>query len=395
MKNPDPFIDEVTVTVRAGDGGNGALHFRREKFRPRGGPDGGDGGRGGDVVLVADEGLATLRDHRHRRAYNGGAGEHGDAGDRHGANGADCIVRVPVGTQVFDADAGVGALADLNRHGERFTCARGGRGGRGNARFTTATRQAPDFATPGKPGKRARLTLSLKLLADAGLLGRPNAGKSTLLARISAARPRVAAYPFTTLTPHLGVARHGERRIVVADIPGLIEGASRGAGLGGRFLRHIERTRVLVHLLDGAALLDPARNLLREYESIRGELRAYGGGLETRPELVVLNKCDLLQAASARAAADALCKTFAQRGVRTLRVAGVTGEGIGALLATLAETLGADENETTRAHEHNQNFSRADEPEKNFAHERETAHAQKYEPAQQTSAAALPRGVKP
>jgi len=334
----EPFIDEAVVTVAAGAGGDGCVAWRREKFVPRGGPAGGDGGKGGDVVFVADPGLATLRDQKYQpeiRAERGGAG--GGAG-RTGADGADAVVRVPPGTVLHDLEAPAGAepLADLAEPGARCVVARGGRGGRGNARFATPTRQTPDFATPGEPGETRRLRLALKLIADVGLVGLPNAGKSTLLRRISNARPRVADYPFTTLFPHLGVVAFDEQRFVVADIPGLIEGASQGVGLGDRFLRHVERTRVLVHLLDGAALLDPSRDLRAEYAVIRGELRAYGANLAERRELVLVNKCDLI---ADRAALEPLVKDLAASGRPVLVGSGATGEGIPALVRALALAL--------------------------------------------------------
>ncbi len=316
------------------------MGFRREKYVPRGGPDGGDGGRGGDVVLVADRNLATLRDHRYQRAFHAGHGAPGGGNQRTGAAGADALIRVPVGTTVFDADAGADAapLCDLTEPDQRFVAARGGRGGFGNMRFATATRQTPDFANPGLPGARVRLRLSLKLLADVGLVGLPNAGKSTLLARISAARPKVAPYPFTTLVPGLGVAESGERRFVVADIPGLIEGASRGAGLGDRFLRHVERTRVLVHLIDAGTALLLGRDPLADYDTVRAELAAYGADLERRPELVALNKADLV---SDRGALLALAGRLRARGCEVLLLSGATGEGVPELLASLARRLDA------------------------------------------------------
>jgi GTP-binding protein len=335
---PEQFIDEAVVSVSAGAGGDGCVAWRREKFVPRGGPAGGDGGKGGDVVFVADPGLATLRDQKYQpeiRAERGGAG---GGNQRTGAEGADALVRVPVGTVVRDAAAADEAapLADLTAPGARYVAARGGRGGRGNARFATATRQTPDFATPGEPGESRRIRLSLKLLADVGLVGLPNAGKSTLLRRISEAKPRVADYPFTTLHPHLGVVQFDERRFVVADIPGLIEGASEGVGLGDRFLRHVERTRLLVHLLDGAALLDPSRDLLGEYDVIRRELAAYSHELAARRELVLLNKIDLL---ADRAAAAPVVAELERRGCRVLLGSGVSGAGIPELVRAMALAL--------------------------------------------------------
>jgi len=340
MRDPtESFIDEVEVRVSAGRGGDGCASFRREKYVPRGGPDGGDGGRGGDVVLRADPNLSTLLDlrvHRHVRAT---AGEPGGGANRHGRSGEDVVVRVPVGTVVFDADAGdAPALADLAEAGQRMVVARGGRGGRGNARFATPTRQAPDFATPGREGESRRLRLELKLLADVGLVGLPNAGKSTLLRRLSAARPRVGAYPFTTLIPHLGVAAVDDRRLVVADIPGLIEGASRGAGLGDRFLRHVERTRLLVHLVDlGRAELEGS-DPWEDYATVREELAAYDPGLAERPEIVALAKVDLV---AERAKLEPLeARLRRSPWVRaTCRISGATGEGLEELVGRMAAEL--------------------------------------------------------
>jgi GTP-binding protein len=337
----DPFIDEAVVTVRAGDGGNGSVAFRREKFVPRGGPAGGDGGNGGNVVFVADANLSTLLDQKFRRVIEAKRGGDGAGSKMAGANAPDEVVRVPVGTVISEADAEAGAppLADLSEPGQRFVAARGGIGGFGNARFATATRQTPDFAKPGTRGETRKLRLSLKLIADVGLLGLPNAGKSTLLARISAARPRIADYPFTTLTPNLGVVTLDEQRFVVADIPGLIEGASEGAGLGDRFLRHVERTRILLHLLDCTALLDESRDLLAEYETIRKELAAYDAALAERREIVLLNKIDAI---GDRSLLDGVQRALEARGRPVLRASGVSGEGVPELVRALWRALGEE-----------------------------------------------------
>jgi GTP-binding protein len=341
MKSTDSFIDEAVIEVEAGRGGNGCASFRREKFVPRGGPDGGDGGRGGDVVLVADHNLTTLLDQRLHPLARAEGGAHGGGNGCDGRSGDALELRLPVGTLVHDAEEAPGAapLADLVEHGQRFVAARGGRGGRGNRRFATPTRQAPDTAEAGRPGGARRLRLSLKLLADVGLLGLPNAGKSTLLRRLSAARPRVAPYPFTTLVPALGVVSVGERRFVVADIPGLIEGASRGAGLGDRFLRHVERTRVLLHLLDVGTAVAYGRDplaLLGDWEAIRGELAAYAEGLCDRAEIVALAKIDLV---SDREVLDPLEALLRRRGREVVRISGATGEGLDSLLALLARAV--------------------------------------------------------
>jgi GTP-binding protein len=338
MKPSDAFIDEVGIRVIAGSGGDGCVSMRREKFEPRGGPNGGDGGRGGDVVVVADRNLATLLDQRMHRENRAESGAPGEGSNRTGRNGRGVEIRVPVGTLVIDADAAGSPVADLTRDGQRVVVARGGRGGRGNARFATPTRQAPDFAEPGRAGQSRRLRLSLKLLADVGLVGFPNAGKSTLLSRISGARPRVAAYPFTTLVPCLGVAEVDERRFVVADIPGLIEGASDGAGLGDRFLRHVERTRVLLHLLDAGALVLEGRDLIEGYQVIRDELEAYQPSLLQRTEIVALNKIDLLADPAPLLPVEAELR---RRGREVYRISGATGEGVEALLRGAARALDA------------------------------------------------------
>ena len=338
MNSTDSFIDEAVVAVFAGDGGNGAVSFRREKYVPRGGPDGGDGGRGGNVVVVADRNLATLVDQRMRPEIRAGRGANGQGGRKDGARGEDAVIRVPVGTVVLDADAPEGGppLADLVRDGERIVVAKGGRGGLGNANFATPTRQAPDFATPARLGQVRRLRLSLKLLADVGLVGLPNAGKSTLLRRISAAKPRVAAYPFTTLVPSLGVVEVGERRFVVADLPGLIEGASGGAGLGDRFLRHAERTRVLVHCLDVSAAVLEGRDVEADYETILRELEAYDPALPARTEIIALTKLDLV---ADREELDALEARLRARGRQVLRVSAATGEGVRELVGAMLHAL--------------------------------------------------------
>jgi len=323
----EAFIDELTIAIYAGDGGGGLVSFRREKFAPFGGPNGGDGGRGGNVIVVADRNLATLNEQKIVRVNRAESGIPGGGSNKTGRRGADSIILVPVGTLVYDTDAegGEQLLADLDHDGASTIVGKGGRGGRGNSRFTTSTRQAPDFAERGQPGQIRQLRLSLKMLADVGLVGFPNAGKSTLLSRISGARPRIAAYPFTTLIPALGVAEVGERRFVVADIPGLIEGASGGAGLGAQFLRHIERTRVLVHLIDAGAAVLEGRDIASAYDSIRHELGNFEAGLLDRREIVVLNKLDLVSDRDVLAAAE---EEFARRGIQLQHVSGVTGEGL-------------------------------------------------------------------
>lgn len=342
MKSSETFIDEIEITIYAGDGGDGYVGFRREKFVPFGGPDGGDGGRGGDVSLVADRNLVTLNEHRLRRVNRAESGVPGSGSNKNGRNGAAVVIRVPVGTLAYDigSDDGPELLADLKADGDSVVIGRGGRGGRGNSQFATPTRQAPEFAERGQPGQIRQLRLSLKILADVGLVGYPNAGKSTLLSRISGARPRIAAYPFTTLVPALGVAEVGDRRFVVADIPGLIEGASAGAGLGFQFLRHIERTRVLVHLLDVGAAVMEERDLVASYDAIRSELGTFESSLLERPEMVVLNKMDLI--ADREDLADTL-RVFKERGIPVNFLSGATGEGLETLLRSVVRMLDAAE----------------------------------------------------
>jgi GTP-binding protein len=328
------FVDQARISVRGGDGGNGAVAFRREKFVPKGGPAGGDGGDGGSVILLADEGLSTLLDFRYRHDYQAPAGERGGNKDKYGHGGDDLILRVPGGTEVYDDDTGK-LLADMRMQGERFVVAAGGKGGRGNIHFATSTDRAPRRAEPGQPGEERVIRLELKLLADVGLVGFPNVGKSSLIARISAARPKIADYPFTTLIPHLGMVRlSDDRSFVVADVPGLIKGAHEGAGLGHRFLRHLERTRVLVHLLELSSV--PGRTPLRDYQTLRRELGLYDPALAGRSEVVVLNKMDL---PATRKKLPALQRLFARRGLRLLGVSAATGEGLAGLLAAMWTAL--------------------------------------------------------
>jgi GTPase len=282
------FLDEAKVYVQSGGGGNGCVSFRREKFIEFGGPNGGDGGKGGDVVLAAVDGLNTLIDYRYQQHFKAKAGGNGMGKDRHGANGKDVVLKVPVGTQVYEED-GETLLADLTRVGERVTLMTGGNGGFGNTHFKSSTNRSPRRANPGQPGEERTIRLRLKLIADAGLIGLPNAGKSTFLAAVSAAKPKIADYPFTTLHPQLGVVRVDEREFVLADLPGLIEGAHEGTGLGDRFLGHTERCRVLLHLIDGTA-----EDAGEAYKTVRAELQAYGQGLTDKPEIVALSKADAL-----------------------------------------------------------------------------------------------------
>ena len=318
------FLDQVKVFVRSGDGGGGSVSFRREKFIEYGGPDGGDGGRGGDVWVEAVEGLNTLIDYRYQQHFKAQTGHHGQGRQMHGANAEDVTLRVPAGTQVLEEDRET-LIADLAEVGSRLRLARGGNGGWGNTRFKGPINQAPRFALPGQDGQEKWIWLRLKLIADAGLVGLPNAGKSTFLAATSAARPKVADYPFTTLNPNLGVVDlSAEERFVLADIPGLIEGASEGAGLGTRFLGHVERCAVLIHLVDGTQ-----DDVAGAYRTVRDELTAYGEGLEAKPEIVVLNKVDALDAET-RSARVAGLSAAAGREART--VSGVSGEGVRELL---------------------------------------------------------------
>ena len=325
------FVDECSIRVRAGDGGHGCIAFRREANSPRGGPSGGDGGDGGSVIFVADSQLSTLLDVSYRREFRADRGEHGQGRDRYGHGGDDLVVRVPVGVVIKDADGTV--LGDLTAADQRFVAAAGGKGGRGNIHFTTSTWQAPEHAEPGLPGEERLLTLELKLLADVGLLGYPNVGKSTLIARVSRVRPKIADYPFTTLVPNLGVvslplgSRTSNRNFVLADVPGLIEGAHEGLGLGHRFLRHLMRTRVLIHLIE--VTYDPDRDPERDYAVLNEELRCYDPQLAARPQLVALVKQDL---PDSRERLAELTASFARRGVKLWPISAATGEGVAELM---------------------------------------------------------------
>jgi GTP-binding protein len=334
------FIDTAVIEVRSGKGGDGVVAFRREKYIPKGGPSGGDGGRGGDVWLIAEHGIDTLLDFSGRHHWAAEDGQPGQSRQMHGRDGTDLAIKLPPGTLVYDNTSGE-LLFDLNTPGQKHLIARGGKGGFGNDHFKTATHQAPRHATPGEPAQSLTLRLELKLIADAGLIGKPNAGKSTLLSVVSKATPKIADYPFTTLEPQLGIAElsadhSGARRLVFADIPGLIEGASGGAGLGIQFLRHVERTRMLVHLLEAAPMdgSDPLAN----YHTIRHELAAYSPELAAKREIVVLSKMDLLPDEASR---EALAQRIEQEvGRRVLRISAATRQGIRELLEACWRGLG-------------------------------------------------------
>ena len=336
------FLDEAKVYIRSGDGGNGCVSFRREKFIEFGGPNGGDGGKGGDVIAEAVDGLNTLIDYRYQQhffAKNGGAGM---GKDRHGANGADAVLKVPVGTQIYEED-GETLLADFTERGQQAVLARGGNGGFGNAHFKSSTNRAPRRANPGQPGEEQTIRLRLKLIADAGIVGLPNAGKSTFLAVVSAAKPKIADYPFTTLQPQLGVVGADGREFVLADIPGLIEGAHEGVGLGDRFLGHVERCRVLLHLVDGTG-----GDAGAAYRTVRAELIAYGNGLVDKPEIVVLNKADALTADEIKQQTARL-KHAAK--TQPLIISAVSGDGVRdvlrAVIGVIEKTRGREVEPTT------------------------------------------------
>jgi GTP-binding protein len=326
------FLDQTKIFVRSGDGGNGCVSFRREKYVEFGGPNGGDGGKGGDVIVECVANLNTLLDFRYQQHFKAKKGGNGMGQNRTGAKGADVVLKVPPGTQILDED-GETLVADLIKPGQRMVLLEGGNGGFGNAHFKTSTNQAPRRANPGQPGEEMYVWLRLKLIGDAGIIGLPNAGKSTFLAAVSAAKPKIADYPFTTLYPHLGVVRVGGLDFVLADIPGLIEGAHDGAGIGDRFLGHVERTAVLLHLVDATAG-DP----VEAYEIVRGEVEAYGAGLEEKAEVLALSKVDAVPDETLKRKARAL---KAASGVVPLAVSAVTGEGIEDVLLALAHKIEA------------------------------------------------------
>lgn len=326
------FVDEAKFQVKGGDGGAGCISFRREKFVPRGGPNGGDGGAGGSVHLEADDRKISLIDFRYASHFKAERGQNGSGKDMHGRNGRDCIVKVPLGSVIKDVETGE-VLADLTKPGVRYLAARGGRGGLGNTRFATSTNRAPRKATPGEPGQERWLKIELKLLADVGLIGLPNAGKSTLLSKLSAANPKIAPYPFTTLTPQLGVLQFKDRpSCIIADIPGLIEGAHEGVGLGHRFLKHIERTSILLHIVDSSTEGDRP---LADFHVLEKELEAYNPELLRRRYVIILNKIDLVNPARI---AD-IRERFAREGMRTVAISAVTGQGLDRLTDLLADIL--------------------------------------------------------
>lgn len=317
------FIDVAKISVKAGKGGDGLVSWRREKFEPSGGPYGGDGGNGGSIILKADEGIRTLMDFRYKRSYHGENGENGKTKNQYGKAGQDIVLKVPVGTLIKDESTGK-VIVDLKEKDQTFIIAKGGKGGRGNARFATSTRQAPGFAEPGTKGQERKMILELKLLADVGLIGFPNVGKSTILSIVSAAKPKIANYHFTTLKPNLGVVRIAdEKSFVIADIPGLIEGASEGLGLGHAFLRHIERTRVLVHVLDASG--SEGRNPVEDFYKINEELVQYNDKLQTKPQIIVANKMDM---PGGEEGIEAIKAEFEPKGYKVYSVSAATGEGI-------------------------------------------------------------------
>ncbi|OGP22265.1 MAG: GTPase ObgE [Deltaproteobacteria bacterium GWA2_55_10] len=317
------FIDEAKIYVKAGDGGKGCVSFRREKYVPKGGPDGGNGGRGADVIFIADNRLSSLLDFQYKREYEAEKGQHGMGSMCSGRDGLDLVIKLPIGTLIKDFDTGE-VLADLVADGQQFVCCKGGRGGKGNAHFATSTHQTPRFAQPGEPGEERNLKMELKLLADVGIIGFPNAGKSTLISHISAAKPKIADYPFTTLAPNLGIVKFGDfGGYVVADIPGLIEGAHEGRGLGVKFLKHVERTSMFVHMIDVSPFT--GRDPKEDFEIVNRELQAFNAELAKRPQVVALNKTDIPEAEEK---ARELLKFFDSSGIKVFLISAATGKGL-------------------------------------------------------------------
>lgn len=328
------FIDEAKIYIKSGDGGRGCVSFRREKYVPHGGPNGGDGGDGGDVVMIAKRNMSSLLDHRYQQHYRAKRGEHGKGKDQHGKNAEDLFIPVPLGTVIKDKESGE-ILGDLTGDNETLIVAMGGKGGKGNARFVSSTNQAPKNAEPGGEGKEMTLLLELKLLADVGIIGFPNAGKSTLISKISAARPKIADYPFTTLVPNLGVVSYGDgNTFVIADIPGLIEGAHEGAGLGIQFLRHIERTRVLIHLIDLSPITN--RDLIEDYVAMNHELQSYNEELYKKPQIVAANKIDITQVGERLEELEKYC---GNKGIKVFPISCATGEGVQDLIWGIVKEL--------------------------------------------------------
>ncbi|HUH67056.1 MAG TPA: GTPase ObgE [Syntrophales bacterium] len=328
------FIDEAKIYVKAGDGGRGCVSFRREKFVPRGGPDGGDGGKGGDIIIRASQSHKTLLDLKYKQHHRAKHGGHGKGSNMTGRDSAEVVITVPTGTLIKDSETG-GIIADLTNDGETVVVARGGAGGKGNAWFATATNQAPRYAQEGVKGEERQITLELKLLADVGIIGLPNVGKSTFISRVSAARPKIADYPFTTLVPHLGVVKYGDSgSFVIADIPGLIKGAHEGTGMGTRFLRHVERTSVLLHVLDISG--EPEVHAWKDYETVNHELALFSPLLVEKPQVVAINKIDLPQV---RERIKKEFDIFAGRGINVLAFSAATGEGVDRVLNEIARIL--------------------------------------------------------
>lgn len=328
------FIDEAKIQVQSGKGGNGCLSFRREKYVPKGGPNGGDGGNGGDVILIANENISSLLDFRYKSIYKAERGEHGRGKNQHGASADDLYITVPVGTVVRDFGTGQ-ILGDLVRNGQTLKVAKGGRGGRGNARFVSSTNQAPRYFEQGEEGENLTLKLELKLIADVGIIGFPNSGKSTLISRISAAKPKIADYPFTTLVPNLGVVSYGDgETFVIADIPGIIEGAHTGTGLGIQFLKHVERTEILIHMVD----LSPVtgRDPVNDFETMNNELSKFSRELVSKPQIVVLNKIDLCESIDDL---EKIKNCFCEKGIELNMISAVTGEGLDELVYRIAKKV--------------------------------------------------------